>query len=338
MNVQENYSLLKHNTFGFDVKAKHFVEVFTVDELKQVLLSPEFPRIPCLILGGGSNVLFTKDFEGIVIKISLPGIDIVKDCIDTVLIEAGAGVEWHRLVLYSIDNRLSGIENLSLIPGTVGAAPIQNIGAYGVELKDVFHSLKAMNTSTGDIKVFYKEDCQFGYRSSIFKRELKNKYVIVSVTLSLSKKNIVNTAYGSIRSELDRLGIKEASPGDISRVVCEIRTSKLPDTAVYGNAGSFFKNPLISLEKYTELKELYPSIAAYKADNSSMKIAAGWLIEQSGWRGKQLGKAASYEKQALVLVNKGNAVPGEIIALAKNIKNAVFDKFGIMLEEEVNII
>jgi UDP-N-acetylmuramate dehydrogenase len=338
MTVEKNFPLLKFNTFGFNVKANLFVEVFTIDELRQVLVSTEFSSIPKLILGGGSNILFTKDFDGLVIKISIGGMAVVKDINDSVLVEAGAGVEWHQLVLYSIDNGLNGLENLSLIPGTAGAAPIQNIGAYGLELKDVFHSLKAIDICTGEVREFSKEDCQFGYRSSIFKHELKNKYVIVSVTLLLHKKSVVNITYGSIKSELEKQGITEATAKDISRVICGIRTSKLPDPLLFGNAGSFYKNPIIPIQKFLELEKQYPGISAYKADGDNMKVAAGWLIENAGWRGKKFGNAASYEKQALVLVNTGNASPDEILALSCLIKDSVNDKFGILLEEEVNII
>jgi UDP-N-acetylmuramate dehydrogenase len=338
MTVEKNFPLLKYNTFGFNVKANLFVEVFTIDELRQVLVSGEFSSIPKLILGGGSNILFTKDFDGLVIKMSIGGMAVMKDCIDTVLVEAGAGVEWHQLVLYSLGNSLNGIENLSLIPGTAGAAPIQNIGAYGVELKDVFHSLKAMDIITGEVKEFTKADCDFGYRSSIFKHELKNKYVIVSVTLSLHKKNVANITYGSVKSELAKQGISEATAKDISRIICEIRTSKLPDPLIFGNAGSFYKNPVIPIQKYLELENKYPGISAYKADDENMKVAAGWLIENAGWKGKKFGNAATYEKQALVLVNTGNASPDEILALSRLIKDSVYNKFGIMLEEEVNII
>jgi UDP-N-acetylmuramate dehydrogenase len=338
MNLKTNYSLLKLNTFGFDVKAKYFTEIFSETELREVLASREFNNLPRLILGGGSNILFTKDFDGIVIKNSIGNISIIKDCIDSVLIEAGAGVEWHKLVLFSLDEELNGAENLSLIPGTVGAAPIQNIGAYGVEFKDIFYSLKAMEIATGVVREFDVESCKFGYRSSVFKHELKNKYAIISVTFNLRKQKAINVAYGSIKSELEKRGIKEASSRDISQVVCDIRTSKLPDTSVYGNAGSFFKNPLISNKHYAELKEKYPEIPAYKADDQSMKLAAGWLIEQAGWKGKKHGNAASYESQALVLVNTGNASPNDVIELAGLIKASVFQKFNVTLEEEVNII
>jgi UDP-N-acetylmuramate dehydrogenase len=338
MNIKNNYSLLRHNTFGFDVKAKYFAEVFSVDELKQILLSEEFIGVSKLILGGGSNVLFSKDYDGLVIKISIGGISVVKNCVDSVLVKAGAGVEWHQLVLFTLEQDLSGIENLSLIPGTAGAAPIQNIGAYGIEFKDAFFSLQAMDAVTGDIKEFTREECKFGYRSSIFKHELKNKYIILSVTLSLSKQTQINITYGSIKSELEKRGISNPTAKDISRVICDIRTSKLPDTAVFGNAGSFFKNPVIPVEQFAELKAKYPGIAAFKVDENNMKLAAGWLIEQSGWRGKKHGNAAAYENQALVLVNTGGAAPNEVIELAGLIKTSVYEKFGVNIEEEVNII
>jgi len=338
MTIEKNYSLLKHNTFGFDVKAKFFAEVFSEDELRQLILTKEFNGMPKFVLGGGSNVLFTKDFDGLVIKMSIGGISVIKNCIDSVLVEAGAGVQWHNLVIFSLEQNLSGIENLSLIPGTAGAAPIQNIGAYGVEFKDAFYSLRAMDIKTGSISEFDSESCKFGYRSSVFKHELKNKYIITSVTLSLSKQTQINAAYGSIKTELEKRGILQPTAKDISKVICDIRTTKLPDISVFGNAGSFFKNPVIPDEQFAELKAKYPDIVAFKSDNTNMKLAAGWLIEQSGWKGKQHGNAAAYEHQALVLVNTGNASPNEVIELAGLIKASVFKIFGVHIEEEVNII
>lgn len=338
MQIKENQSLKQYNTFGIEVSAKAFIEIFNEEELREVLFSEDLINQKKIILGGGSNILFTKDFDGIVIKNSIPGIKIVKETDSHVFIEAGAGVVWHELVLYCIERNFGGIENLSLIPGTAGAAPMQNIGAYGQELKDVFYSLRGISLISGETETYFNEDCKFGYRTSIFKKELKDKFVITSVTLVLSKKPEINIEYGAIKNELEKLHPEKITIKDVSDVVIAIRKSKLPDPNEIGNAGSFFKNPVIAEEKYFELKNKYDDIVGYPQGSRQVKIAAGWLIEKAGWKGKRIGEAGSHVKQSLVLVNYGNASGTDILNLARQIKNSVFEKFGIMLEEEVNII
>ena len=336
MTVRENISLKKYNTFGVDVKADFFVEVSEVQILLDIINSSEIKNLPKLILGGGSNILFTDDFHGMVMKLSIPGISIVEEDKSTVLVEAGAGVNWHNLVQFCVDRNFGGIENLSLIPGTVGAAPIQNIGAYGQELKDVFDSLTGFYLEDGTTRTFSKHECNYGYRVSIFKRELKGKFIITNVRLRLNKDPVFNLSYGTVKNEVDKLNLKEITVKDISKVICDIRKSKLPDPALIGNAGSFFKNPEVSFEKFSELQKDFPDVSGYRQENS-VKLAAGWLIEKCGWKGKRIGNTGSHSKQALVLVNYGGANGNEIHQLSQDIKNSVFEKFGILLSEEVNI-
>ncbi len=338
MQIKENYSLKPYNTFGIDVKAKVFIEIFNEEELREVLFSEELKDQEKIILGGGSNVLFIKDFDGVVIKNSIPGIKIIKETDSHVFIEAGAGVIWHELVLFCIKRNFGGIENLSLIPGTAGAAPMQNIGAYGQELKNVFYSLRGINLISGETETYFNEDCKFGYRTSIFKKELKDKFVITSITLVLSKQPELILEYGAIKTELEKFKKENITIKDVSDVVIAIRKSKLPDPAEIGNAGSFFKNPVLTEEKYFELKNKYDDVVGYPQNGKQVKVAAGWLIEKAGWKGKRIGDAGSHVKQSLVLVNYGNASGKNILDLARQIKNSVFEKFGIMLEEEVNII
>lgn len=341
MNIQENVSLKPYNTFHIEARAEKFVAIRSVDELQQVLKEPAYAQMPKLILGGGSNMLFTRDFEGLVLKISVPGIEVVDEDDHQVQVKAGAGVNWHQLVLHCIDQGFGGIENLSLIPGTVGAAPLQNIGAYGVELKDTFHSLEAVHIKSGELRRFHKEECQFGYRDSIFKNSLKGQYIITSVTLTLSKNPIVNISYGAIEETLaQRQNNDGRAPGirEVSEAVIYIRQSKLPDPAVIGNAGSFFKNPVISVEKYEQLKQVYEKVPGYVLSDSTVKVPAGWLIEQSGWKGKRLGQVGVHDKQALVLVNHGGGQGEEVKELAYKIKESVYEKFGIELMPEVNIV
>jgi UDP-N-acetylmuramate dehydrogenase len=336
MDIKEDYSLKNYNTFRIDAKAAKFIEVFTEDELPEIcqtfLKGKEY-----LILGGGSNILLLNNIQ-LVLKISIPGIKIIEENDSSVLMEIGAGVTWNDVVGYAVERNYGGIENLVLIPGTTGAAPIQNIGAYGQELKDSFHSLKALNVETCSTRTFSKEECRFGYRSSIFKQELKNKYIITSVVLKLSKNPIPEVSYNSVKAILEKEALKEYSISDISRIIADIRTSKLPDPSVIGNAGSFFKNPEVDKPVYSKLKEKYPMIPAFTSDNDRVKIAAGWLIEQCGWKGKREGDAGSHKDQALVIVNYGSASGAEILKFTEQIRISVYDKFGILLEEEVNII
>lgn len=338
MIIQENISLKPFNTFGIEAKARYFVEVTTVAQLQDLLSSSVYGKMPRLVLGGGSNLLLTNDYDGLVIKISLPGIEQVKENDEHVWVRAGAGVNWHNLVMYCINHNLAGIENLSLIWGTVGAAPMQNIGAYGVEIKDVFHELKAVNLQDGNLHTFNHAQCQFGYRESVFKHELKGQYIIVSVTLRLNKQPVFHTSYGAIGDTLRELGIEELSIQAISQAVCHIRSSKLPDPLQIGNAGSFFKNPEISQAAFDQIQQQYPTIPSYPAPFDQVKVPAGWLIEQCGWKGKRVGNTGVHAKQALVLVNYGDANGNEIKSLSEQVQASVLEKFGIKLQAEVNMV
>lgn len=334
--IEHNISLQPYNSFGLAVKAKLMVRVSQVGCLQNVLTDERLKKEERFILGGGSNILLTKYVDGLVIKNELGGIEVVTETSDHVLVRSGAGVVWHELVMHCIENGFAGIENLSLIPGNVGAAPMQNIGAYGVELKDVFHSLEAVEMATGAILTFNANDCDFGYRESVFKRKLKGEYVITSVTLRLSKCAKLNTSYGAIEEELNRLGVFSPGIKDVSRAVVNIRQSKLPDPKVLGNAGSFFKNPVVLNSKFEDLKIKYPNMPGYAAGKET-KLAAGWLIEQCGWKGKVVGNTGSHAQQALVLVNYGEASGVEIFNLSEQIMRSVDDTFGVKLEREVNV-
>lgn len=341
MNIQEDFSLKKHNTFGVDVLAKYFAEVSSVDELLDVLENhqPSANNDQPLFLGGGSNILLTEDFNGLVIQLNLKGIteEIIDD--NTVLVTAQAGENWHQFVQYCLNKNYGGLENLSLIPGNVGTSPMQNIGAYGVEIKDRFVSCKVLNLETLEIENFTNEECKFAYRESFFKREGKGKYVILEVTFKLSRKNHqIKTEYGAIKTELEKLAVENPSIQDISRAVINIRQSKLPDPAVTGNAGSFFKNPSIPLMQFNDLKQKIEHIPGYP-NGDLVKVPAGWLIEQCGWKGKQIGNVASHKLQALVIVNAtGEASGKEIFDFSTLIIDSVKEKFGIELEREVNIL
>jgi len=337
MNILENVSLRNYNTFGIDVKAKAVAEIFSENDLKETLELSEFKDSRKLVIGGGSNILLTKNFDGLVIKNSIPGINIIDEDNLTVLIEAGAGVIWHDLVQYCVNKNFGGIENLALIPGTAGAAPIQNIGAYGQEIKDIFFSLKGVSVHDLKSKSYNNMECKFSYRDSIFKNELKEKFIITYTTLRLEKNPVVSLNYASINEELEKLNIKHATIKDVSDVICDIRRKKLPNPAVLGNAGSFFKNPEINAYQLDELKKNYPGIAWYKMDNGQIKLAAAWLIEKCGWKGKHIGNVGSHLTQPLVLVNYGGASGEEVLGLAKDIKDSVYERFGITLHEEVNI-
>lgn len=333
--ISENISLRPYNTFGIDARAKYFAAFKDLDEL--VAFSASDLELPTFILGGGSNILFTKDFDGLVLKNEISGIEKISEDDEYVYVKAGAGENWHRFVLYCIDRNWSGLENLSLIPGNVGASPMQNIGAYGVELKDFFYSLEAFHLEEKKIFSFSRNDCEFGYRNSVFKERYKDQFIITSVTFQLRKTPVFNTSYGAIREELEKMGVKELSVQAISQAVINIRSSKLPDPKEIGNAGSFFKNPEVSLDKCQELQSEFPAIIAYPS-GSKMKLAAGWLIEQCGWKGQRRGDAGCHEKQALVLVNYGNAKGQEILDLSDEILRSVNKKFGLILEREVNVL
>ncbi len=337
MNIKQNFSIKFFNTFGIDVKAKYFVELNSDEEIISFLSSGFLKNKQFLILGGGSNILFTKDFTGVVVKINSKGITILKEDEDFIYVKAMAGEVWQDFIDYNIKNNYGGLENLSKIPGSVGAGPIQNIGAYGVELKDVFYQLTAINIQTGDIIKFNKKDCNFGYRSSIFKNELKNKYIINSVVFRLFRKPVFNTKYGAIEMELRDMGINKLSVSAVSEAVSRIRKRKLPDIEQIGCAGSFFKNPVITEEEFKNLKKDFPNIITYERPDKTFKIAAGWLIEQCGWKGKRIGNAGVYKNQALVLVNYGNSTGKEILELSCKIENSVFEKFNIRLNKEVNV-
>jgi UDP-N-acetylmuramate dehydrogenase len=334
MIVYQNVSLLPYNTFGLDVKAENFAEVSSVADLRASLSTG---IQPVFLLGGGSNVLFTQDVQGLVLKNKLRGIQVIREFKNKVWVEVGGGEVWHEFVLWAVANDYGGLENLSLIPGTVGASPIQNIGAYGVELKDVFVRLKALNLTTGKLRSFHHTACQFGYRDSIFKRQEKGKWCITSVVFSLRKSpHRLNISYGDISKTLESSGITKPGIDDISRAVVQIRTSKLPDPAKIGNCGSFFKNPETERAVLDQILETYPQAPHYRLPDGRVKIPAGWLIEQCGWKGKRVGNTGCYERQALVLVNHGGATGEEVKNLAKTIVESVVEKFGVRLEAEVN--
>ena len=340
--VIENFSLKKYNTFGIDAAAQYFSTFETVEELEACLelgkQKTENQKQKTFILGGGSNILLTGNVEGFVLKNEMKGIEIVSEEDDHVYVKAGAGENWHQLVLYCIKNNLAGMENLSLIPGNVGASPMQNIGAYGVELKDVFYELEAFHLSEKKVVKFNVADCKFGYRESVFKGKYKGQFVITNVTYRLNKIPRFNTSYGAIEQELQAMAVNELSIQAVSQAVINIRTSKLPDPAVIGNAGSFFKNPEISSQQFEALISVFTGIVGYALDNGNIKLAAGWLIEQCGWKGYRKGDAGCHAKQALVLVNYGHAKGNEILTLSEEIIASVKDKFDVVLEREVNII
>lgn len=337
MPVIENYSLKELNTFGVDANAAWFIDIFNEDELKSLFSDEQWKHCKRLVLGGGSNMLFTSDFKGLVIHIKIPGIKYKIEG-DDVYVTAGAGIVWNDLVNYCVENEFAGIENLSLIPGSVGASPIQNIGAYGVELQDIFHSCRAFEIETGTIRVFNKEDCRFSYRDSAFKSSLKGLFIITEVTFKLSRIFSPNVNYGAITEELRKRGISDPTIRDLSAVISHIRVSKLPDPATIGNAGSFFKNPIVPVGKFIQLQSNFPDIVHFPAAEGSIKISAGWLIEYCGWKGKISGNTGTWKNQALVLVNHGKATGNEIFNFSEAIIESVNSTFGILLEREVNII
>lgn len=341
--ITENISLKAYNTFGIDVSAHYFSSFATPDQLAELITMTPAPP---LILGGGSNLLFTRDIDGLVLKNEISGIDLVLEDEDYVYVKAGAGENWHSFVLHCLDRDWAGVENLSLIPGSVGAAPMQNIGAYGVEIKDVFYELEAYDLNEQKVYTFSLNDCEFGYRESVFKRKYRDRFVILNVTFRLRRQPVFHTSYGAIRDELEKMGVQELSIQAISQAVINIRSSKLPDPKVIGNAGSFFKNPTVPGEQFESLRAKFLAIVGYPnpqdqtgggSDNST-KLAAGWLIEQCGWKGFRRGDAGCHARQALVLVNYGNASGEEIYDLSEEILLSVERKFGVVLEREVNII
>jgi UDP-N-acetylmuramate dehydrogenase len=335
--IQENISLKLYNTFGIDVSARFFAEIFTVEKLIELGNDPVFNQHKMLVIGGGSNLLFTEDFGGLILKMSIPGISYeVKD--GHIIVTAGAGIVWNDLVSYCVQKGFAGMENLTLIPGTVGASPIQNIGAYGVELKDVFESCLAYEIATGKIVRFDYADCHFAYRDSVFKNALKGKYIITSVSFKLSAEASINTQYGAIQSELAKRNIEKPDIADISKIVAEIRVSKLPDPSTIGNAGSFFKNPVIGQEQFEEVRKNYPDIVSYPAADGKVKLAAGWLIEYCGFKGQVAGQTGTWKNQALVLVNHGHATGKEVYSFSEKIIDTVYARFGVLLEREVNIL
>lgn len=345
MQIRENISLRQYNTFGIDVRARYFASFARIEEIEEwVERNSSVMRV---ILGGGSNLLFTRNIDGVVLKNEIMGIEEITEDEHDVYVRAGAGENWHRFVQHCLTRNWAGLENLSLIPGNVGAAPMQNIGAYGVELQEVFNSLSAYHIRERKIHHFTAGDCAFGYRESIFKKQYKNQFIILNVTFRLRKRPVFHTAYGAIREELEKMQVKELSIQAISQAVINIRSSKLPDPSQIGNAGSFFKNPEVSNKKFEMLKKQYPEIPHYPAKvypnatrvtTNEVKLAAGWLIEQCGWKGIRRGNAGVHAKQALVLVNYGNATGKEIYELSEDVVRSVHKKFGVTLEREVNIL
>jgi UDP-N-acetylmuramate dehydrogenase len=342
MQIQKNISLKPYNSFGIDAKARYFSSFSDTTELSELITNN--PKLKTFILGGGSNVLFTKDIDSLVLKNEISGIQKLHEDAEYIYVKVGAGENWHRFVLHCIKNNMAGAENLSLIPGNVGASPMQNIGAYGVELKEIFWNLEAFHLRERKIKTFTLSECEFGYRDSIFKRRYKGQFVILNVTFRLHKHPIFHTSYGAVEKELEKMGVKELSIGAISQAVINIRTSKLPDPAVIGNAGSFFKNPTVDNEKFQSLKLQFPNIVGYKNIEGTVKLPAAWLIEHCGpqndisWKGFRKGDAGCHEKQALVLVNYGSASGKDIQELGERIRKTVKAKFGVNLEREVNIV
>lgn len=337
MQVHKNYPLKKLNTFGIAAAARWFAAFENEVQLRE--LADIYSNHHKLILGGGSNILFTKDFDGLVLHNSIRGVEKVNENNETVLIRAGGGEIWHELVMYCVEHGYGGIENLALIPGSVGASPMQNIGAYGVEIKDAFESLQAYDMTTNNVVTFSIDDCEFGYRESVFKKKYKNRFVILYVTLRLQKSPVINISYKALQQQLDKENVSECSLKTIAHAVISIRSSKLPNPALIGSAGSFFKNPIVSTEFYEALKATHKlDVPHFPQGDSYVKLPAGWLIEQCGWRGYRKGDAGCYDKQALVIVNYGNATGNEVFELSEKIRISVKEKFGVELVREVNVI
>ncbi|WP_310559743.1 UDP-N-acetylmuramate dehydrogenase [Flavobacterium sp.] len=337
MELQLNFSLKNYNTFGIQANAKEFAAVHNIAELKAILEQSKFKKK--FILGGGSNMLLTKDIDALVIHIDLQGKKIIKEDDDFVWVESQAGENWHEFVLWTLNQNLGGLENMSLIPGNVGTTPVQNIGAYGTEIKDTFDSCEAMNIENQEMKTFTKRECHFGYRESIFKNEAKDKYIITSVVFKLTKRNHkINTSYGDITAELAKNNITNPTLKDVSNAVIAIRQSKLPDPKELGNSGSFFKNPVLLKTDFEKIHQSFPDMKYYVVSETEVKVPAGWLIEQAGFKGKRFGDAGIHKNQALVLVNYGNATGQEILDVSKYIQETIFNTFGIHIEAEVNIV
>lgn len=338
MEILQNKSLKPYNTFGLEVSAQYFVEANSSEEIISALDFAKENDLKIMLLNGGSNMLLTHDFDGLVLKLNLKGIEIVSENEDFVEVKVNSSENWHEFVKWTLENDFGGLENLSLIPGNAGTAPMQNIGAYGVEIKDKMTELSALEISTRKIRAFSNEECQFGYRESTFKQELKGQFIILDVNFQLTKKNhFINTSYGAIQAELESLGIDSPTIQDVSKAIINIRQSKLPDPKEIGNSGSFFKNPVIGKSQFEKLQKEFPAISGY-VSAEEVKVAAGWLIENAGWKGKRFGDAGVHEKQALVLVNYGNATGQEIYDLSQRIMDDILTKYGIQLEREVNII
>jgi UDP-N-acetylmuramate dehydrogenase len=338
MTISKNYALKGLNTFGLNVFAKAFSEVKSEEEIANLLQDAGIKSEHKFILGGGSNILFTKDLDAVCIHNRIKGISVIKEDADNIWIKSGGGEVWHDLVMFCVEKNYGGIENLSLIPGSAGAAPIQNIGAYGVELKETFSELEAIDLSSGEKKIFTAADCRFGYRDSVFKREYKNRFIITAVTLRLNKNPHFNTSYGAIEHELKAMNVNVHSVKSISQAVINIRRSKLPDPAVIGNCGSFFKNPEVPEEKFLEIKKLHNDVVGYPTQPGKIKLAAGWLIEKCGWKGKRIGNVGMHDKQSLVLVNYGGATGHELFAHAQKVQQDVKEKYDVLLEMEVNVL
>ncbi|WP_245830819.1 UDP-N-acetylmuramate dehydrogenase [Marivirga sericea] len=332
--------LKAYNTFGFDVKADLFIEIKSVSEFQELMSTSEWKNNRHLILGGGSNVLLTNDFHGLVVVNRIEGIEVVEETDKIVTVKCGGGESWHQFVLHTLKQKWGGLENLSLIPGTVGAAPMQNIGAYGVEIKDSFHSLEAINLNTGKLEVFFAEHCQFAYRESVFKHKLKGQYLIATVSFQLDKPKFhqLKLDYGVIEDVMAEKNIENPSIQDVSDAIIKIRQSKLPDPAEIGNSGSFFKNPIIDAAQFKKLQNEFPEIPSYDLGNGQVKLAAAWLIEKAGWKGYQENGVGVHQKQALVLVNYGEGEGKEVLNLAKKIQDSIQSKFGVELSPEVNFI
>jgi len=335
--LKEHVSLQPLHTFGLPVSARWYIEIESQRAALEFLMDNLHPPAPILVLGGGSNVFFTQDVDRLVLHNRILGREVIDEDEQHVWLRVGAGENWHQIVLFALQNEWGGIENLSLIPGSMGAAPIQNIGAYGVELKEVFHSLEAIALETGQVRTFTREECEFGYRDSIFKRWAKGKYLITHVTMRLDKQPQLNTSYGAIETELQRLG-KAPSIHSISEAVLNIRQSKLPDPAEIGNAGSFFKNPIVSQARFEQIQSQYPTVPHYPAGDDQVKVPAGWLIETCGWKGHRVNQHGVHAKQALVLVNYGGATGQDLYQLSEDILQSVRARFGIELEREVNVV
>jgi len=338
MKIRQNISLKPFNTFGIDVKAQYFVEINAEDDYQELLSSTLVKENRFLLMGSGSNILFTDDFEGLVAKINTKGIEILDESTDFAMVKAQAGENWDEFVKFCISKKFEGIENLSMIPGNVGSCPVQNIGAYGVEVKDTIHEVEAIEIATGKRVVFTNAECKFGYRDSVFKNEFKNKYIIVSVTFNLSKKSFYTLSYGSIAKELRAMCLSPITLKGIGEAISNIRSQKLPDPKELGNGGSFFKNPVVSAIKYAGLKANFPEIKAFEMPGNSYKLAAGWMIEQLPIENKRNGNVGIYAKQSLIIVNFGNASGKEVLEFATNLRNAVKRKFDIQLDFEINII